>query len=273
MYDTENYDKRLRRAEATYNGQFYTKAAKKDAMADLNEAYKGCKNHADKCWRNKLKEEVGTDFSYMSPEYEAFVDANPSNDVPYDLHQVREAKHSEYFKAFGGVWNYIDSLVKLRAFYKEAEIIAKPKKVKTEGVRTDRSAKYWGHCQICQKRHKIDVQTNKIADHGYTVDGWRNGSCKGIHALPLELSCDLVKREIVFLKEAKAKYEKMEAEGKKVWEGIAGRWDRQEEGTPIYGEPTKYIKYCEQDLGVYEKVVEKWYALNLEDLEVVLYDD
>ena len=37
MYDSENYDKRLRRAEATYNGQFYTKAAKKDAMADLNE--------------------------------------------------------------------------------------------------------------------------------------------------------------------------------------------------------------------------------------------
>ena len=37
MYDSENYDKRLRRAEATYNGQFYTKAAKKDAKADLNE--------------------------------------------------------------------------------------------------------------------------------------------------------------------------------------------------------------------------------------------
>ena len=45
-----------------------------------------------------------------------------------------------------------------------------------------------------------------------------------------------------------------------------------EEGTPIYGEPSKYIKYCEQDITVYEGVVEKWYALNLEDLEEVLYD-
>jgi hypothetical protein len=111
-----------------------------------------------------------------------------------------------------------------------------------------------------------------MADHGYTVSDWRSGSCKGSHALPLELSCDLVKEEIVSLKEALAQYQEMERQGKKVFEGLAGRWDRLEEGTPIYGEPSKYIKYCEQDITVYEGVVEKWYALNLEDLEEVLYD-
>jgi|TARA_R110000796_G_scaffold151253_1_gene267747 hypothetical protein len=272
MSHFENYAERVRKAEAIYNGQFYTKSAKKDAMEQLNRAYSSLKGYADKCWRNKVREELGTDYDRMGSEWQAFKDANPSDDTPYDLHNVREAKHAEYFSTFGNVWIPINNLVELRAFFKEAEIVAKPKKVKTEGVRTERSAKYWGHCQICQKRHKIDVKSNKMADHGYTVSDWRSGSCKGSHALPLELSCDLVKEEIVSLKEALAQYQEMERQGKKVFEGLAGRWDRLEEGTPIYGEPSKYIKYCEQDITVYEGVVEKWYALNLEDLEEVLYD-
>jgi len=273
MSHYEDYAERVKRAEAIYNGQFYTKSAKKDAMDQLNRAYNGLKKAADKCYRNKLKEELGTDFSYMSPEYEAFVDANPRDNIPFDLHNVREAKHSEYFRTFGNVWVPINNLVELRAFFKEAEIIAKPKKIKTEGVRTEKSAKYWGHCQLCRKRHKLNIDNNKIADHGYTVDGWRDGSCSGIHALPLELSCNLVKNEIVFLKKAKARYEKMEAEGTKVFEGLANGWGREKKGTPIYGEPSKYIKYCEQDLKVYEALVEKWYPIEIKDLELVIYDD
>ena len=49
----------------------------------------------------------------------------------------------------------------------------------------------------------------------------------GIHALPLELSCDLVKKEIVNLKEALAQYQEMERQGKKVFEdNLYGRSDR-----------------------------------------------
>ena len=272
MSHFEKHVERVKRAEAIYNGQFYTKSAKKDAMDQLNRAYSELNDYAQDCYRAKVKEELGTDYRYMSPEYQDFKNANPSDDTPYDLHNVREAKHAEFFKTFGNVWISIRGLVELRAFFKEAEIVAKPKKVKTEGVRTERSAKYWGHCQLCKKRHKIDVKTNRIADHGYTVEGWRSGSCTGSHALPLELSCDLVKEEIVRLKKALAEYQEMERQGKKVFEGLAGRWSTQEEGTPIYGEPSKYIKYCEHDIKAYEGTVDKWYALNLEDLEEVLYD-
>jgi len=269
----EEYGERVKRAEAIYNGQFYTKSAKKNAMDQLNRAYGTLNGYAQDCYRAKVKEELGTDYRYMSPEYQDFKNANPSDDTPWDLHNVREAKHSEFFTTFGNVWIPIKNLVELRAFFKEAEIIAKPKKIKTEGVRTEKSAKYWGHCQLCRKRHKLNIDSFKIADHGYTVDGWRNGSCMGRHALPLELSCDLVKEEIVRLKKAKARYEKMEAEGEKVFEGLANGWGREKKGTPIYGEPSKYIKYCEQDLKVYEALVEKWYPIEIKDLELVIYDD
>ena len=57
-----------------------------------------------------------------------------------------------------------------------------------------------------------------------------------------------------------------------VFEGLANGWGREKKGTPIYGEPSKYIKYCEHDIKAYEGTVDKWYALNLEDLEEVLYD-
>mgnify|MGYP003626483619 FL=1 len=273
MLHIEKFEERLIKAHELYNGQFYTKSAKKDAMYHLNEAYSNLSGYASRCYRINLKEIFGDEYRYYGEAETTLRESLPSDDVPSDLHNVREAKHAEFFTTYGDVWVMINTLVELRAFFKEAEIVVKPKKVKTEGVRTERSAKHWGHCQICQKRHKIDVKTNKVADHGFTIEGWRSGSCKGIHALPLELSCDLVKEEIVFLKEAIAKYQEMEKQGKKVLEGFANRWHRQEEGTPIYGEPFKYIKYCAQDITVYEGVVAKWYALELKDLEEVQYDD
>lgn len=272
MSHYENYAERVRRAEAIYNGQFYTKSAKKNAMEQLNRAYGTLNGYAQKCYNKKMQEALGEKFEWRGQAHQEWVDANPSDDTPWDLHNVREAKHSEFFKTFGNVWIPIKGLVELRAFFKEAEIVAKPKKVKTEGVRTERSAKYWGHCQLCKKRHKIDVKTNRIADHGYTVEGWRSGSCTGSHALPLELSCDLVKEEIVRLKKALSEYQEMERQGKKVFEGLANGWGVEKKGTPIYGEPSKYIKYCEHDIKAYEGTVDKWYALNLEDLEEVLYD-
>ena len=131
MSHFEKHVERVKRAEAIYNGQFYTKSAKKDAMDQLNRAYSELNDYAQDCYRAKVKEELGTDYRYMSPEYQDFKNANPSDDTPYDLHNVREAKHSEFFTTFGNVWILIKGLVELRAFFKEAEIVAKPKKDKT----------------------------------------------------------------------------------------------------------------------------------------------
>ena len=39
MSHFEKHVERVKRAEAIYNGQFYTKSAKKDAMDQLNRAY------------------------------------------------------------------------------------------------------------------------------------------------------------------------------------------------------------------------------------------
>ena len=54
MSHYENYAERVRRAEAIYNGQFYTKSAKKDAMEQLNRAYSELLNgYAQKCYNIK----------------------------------------------------------------------------------------------------------------------------------------------------------------------------------------------------------------------------
>mgnify|MGYP001307682171 CR=1 FL=1 len=123
MSHFERYAESVKRAEAIYNGQFYTKSAKKNAMDWLNRAYSELNDYAQDCYRARVKEELGTDYRYMSPEYQAFRDANPSDDTPYDLHNVREAKHAEFYRTFGQVWVPINNLVELRAFYKEAEIL------------------------------------------------------------------------------------------------------------------------------------------------------
>ncbi len=122
MSHFEKHVERVKRAEAIYNGQFYTKSAKKDAMDQLNRAYSELNDYAQDCYRAKVKEELGTDYRYMSPEYQDFKNANPSDDTPYDLHNVREAKHSEFFTTFGNVWILIKGLVELRAFSKKQRL-------------------------------------------------------------------------------------------------------------------------------------------------------
>ena len=146
----------IKMAEKRFNGQFFTKAAKKEAMRDLNHAYYLLRGEAF----NNFADAVDREELYSSM----------TNGMPYDLHLVREAKHKDVFEQYGD-WEAIAELVHLRAFYNSQKVVAKPKAVKSEGHRTERSAKHWGHCQICGRKHKLDVRNNKVADHGYIVDG------------------------------------------------------------------------------------------------------
>jgi len=72
------------------------------------------------------------------------------------------------------------------------------------------------NCQNCGSLQAIDVLTNKIAKHGYTVKGWGffNGVCTGSDRLPLQLErtycdeqCSLQGHYAARLRETAAKYE------------------------------------------------------------------
>ena len=106
--DLEVYT-RIKRAEQRFNGQFFTKAAKKDAMGDLNFAY------------YLLRREAFANFADAVDREEFF--ATPMNNIPYDLHQVREAKHKDVFEQYGD-WDAVVELVELRAFYNSQEVVA-----------------------------------------------------------------------------------------------------------------------------------------------------
>ena len=56
MSHFERYAESVKRAEAIYNGQFYTKSAKKNAMDWLNRAYKSLDGYAQKCYNKKMEE-------------------------------------------------------------------------------------------------------------------------------------------------------------------------------------------------------------------------
>ena len=246
----------IKMAEKRFNGQFFTKAAKKEAMRDLNHAYYLLRGEAF----NNFADAVDREELYSSM----------TNGMPYDLHLVREAKHKDVFEQYGD-WEAIAELVHLRAFYNSQEVVAKPKAVKSEGHRTERSAKHWGHCQLCGRKHKLDVSDNTIADHGYTVDGWRSAGCDGSFCLPIELSCEEVKKEISRIKKDLAEYQEMERKGEKVVEGKISFGSRS--GEIIYGEPSNHIRRCEHKIELFEKKVANWKPVAIEDLEEVLYDD
>jgi hypothetical protein len=52
----------------------------------------------------------------------------------------------------------------------------------------DRTHTHLGNCQICGRQHAVDVTSNLIANHGYTVE-WsqHNNTCEGSKYLPLQL--------------------------------------------------------------------------------------
>lgn len=57
-----------------------------------------------------------------------------------------------------------------------------------------------GHCQVCGRIQAVDVNYNRIAKHGYTVDfGFFNGVCDGSNKLPLEVDKSITERTILSL--------------------------------------------------------------------------
>lgn len=107
-----SYEAATARAAEALEAGFATKAAQKDALDDVSIAYRAVR--------------------YVVTE--AFLDAGEADrtwDVPFDLHQVRGAKHAALF---GAEWNRVALLVDLRAAIKGAEIkrVENPNKAEVE---------------------------------------------------------------------------------------------------------------------------------------------
>lgn len=169
--------------------QYQSKAEQKKTLDQISRQYEMQREKAIKFILNDESHELrkGERYDQLSEIYFG---------LPYYPHQVRE-KHFAWFDECNVDSNIIRGLVCAREYVKNTPIVKKAKTEKSEGKRTERSAKYWGICQICGKEHKVDIKTGLVAEHGYTVEfGWYNGSCVGSAQLPLNESCDFLKAEL-----------------------------------------------------------------------------
>jgi len=155
-------------------GSFPSKAAQKDILDGLNRAYgklRDTKSH------DGLKE---AGYSFW--------------DIPNDLHNLRD-KHEQIFEAGQIDWETAKMLIDLRTTVKAMEVVKPTPKPKAQP--TGNQATHQGTCQICGRIHKVDNQYGTIAKHGYTKRfGFFSGTCEGSDHLPLEVSSDLLKKDI-----------------------------------------------------------------------------
>jgi len=153
---------------------FPTKQAKKDCLTRIQRAYECL---VDKIDRDALKA-IGHDHWHV---------------YPLELRHIREDKHLKLLHAGLG-WDRANSVTYLKGYQtqvKEMPVLKPAPKPKAAAPKTERQATHAGSCQICGRKHKIDVKTGRIAAHGYTLEhGWQNGVCIGSHNLPYERSAN-----------------------------------------------------------------------------------
>ena len=164
-----------------------------------------------KAAQKKMLDHISRQYSKLEGQVRKFILADPTHhsrkgeryeylsdiywNIPSYPHQVRE-KHYQWFTDTGIDANEVRGLVAAREFVKNTPIVKPVKAEKSQGKRTDRSAKYWGVCQICGKEHKVDIKTGLLAEHGYTVEyGYYQRSCVGSAQLPLNVSVDFLRKE------------------------------------------------------------------------------
>jgi hypothetical protein len=165
----------LEATQAIELGSFPSKSAQKNILDGLNYSYQilqRTKSYAS-------LEEAGYSFW----------------DIPNDLHNVRE-KHQKIFEAGKMDWETAKMLIDLRTQVKAMEVVKPTPKPKAQP--TGNQATHQGTCQICGRIHKVDNHSGRVAKHGYTKQfGFFNGTCHGSDKLPLEVSNDALKQDVV----------------------------------------------------------------------------
>jgi exonuclease III len=115
-----NLDRINKALELAEGGFFASKADQKEAMRLLNTVYSSIRT----AYHSKMWNEFWEDFtlSGTEPTFEQRNKMSEKTDFPYDLHQVREAKHADMF---GSVWAGIKEIADLRAEFKDMEVSPK----------------------------------------------------------------------------------------------------------------------------------------------------
>lgn len=119
---------RITAAAAAFEAGFASKAAQKRALDDLNRAYSSVRDAAH---LEQIKAAPSFD------EREARAAHFAANDMPFDLHQVRD-RHVDILVAWGANIVDVRGMIDLRAAIKSAEIAPAPvneTKVRVEAVR------------------------------------------------------------------------------------------------------------------------------------------
>jgi hypothetical protein len=153
--------------------QFATKQAHKDCLTRIQRAYE--------CLREKrdLKALEAAGYNWF--------------DIPMELRHCRHEKHFDLLCAALGndAAGRVFYLQREQQRIKAMPIVKPTPKPKAPARTTERQATHAGSCQICGRKHKLDVKTGRIAAHGYTLEhGWQNGVCIGSHNLPYERSAN-----------------------------------------------------------------------------------
>lgn len=153
--------------------QFATKQAHKDCLTRIQRAYE--------CLREKrdLKALEAAGYNWF--------------DIPMELRHCRHEKHFDLLCAALGNDDAgrVFYLQREQQRIKAMPIVKPTPKPKAPARTTERQATHVGSCQICGRKHKVDVNTGRIASHGYHKNfGFHANQCFGSHSFPYETHTD-----------------------------------------------------------------------------------
>lgn len=163
---------RLDAAQAAFEAGFASKAAQKRALDDLNRAYDRARDAARDVIISHANATPGLDTNG-----DARIEFFNANDLPFDLHQVRD-RHVEIIAKWSDFAPVVRELIALRAAIKAAEIAPAPAKpeieVRAEAVRRSvveeierRKAQYVEALEIGRLFNGLPVSVNAHLVHGH----------------------------------------------------------------------------------------------------------
>ena len=146
-----NYESYLEKALDAYAVGFSSKAAQKDAVDFLSSCYRFVRDEHNDEVRNSIWDAI----SHIEDEEARWEASRPLwaevKEIPFDLYQVREAKHADIF---GERWEKVAKLVELRAAFKAAPVVPKARSEAAILIEEERAA------------------SKAIKDDGFRIDGY-----------------------------------------------------------------------------------------------------
>lgn len=124
----KTYSDRIEMVRNAFEAGFASKAAQKEALTNLNRAYEMIRDEACGAIRKYAFAEIP---GAEEADYVARNEIFRYNDLPYNLHQVRD-HHIEIIEKWAGLGQIVREMIALREAIKEAEIAPAPVKPEIE---------------------------------------------------------------------------------------------------------------------------------------------